>query len=55
MILARGSNIKPVFEKVDFQNEDGSLKEKELVLTRTRVTGFLRDGQQREGDQEGIR
>ncbi|KAF8944301.1 WD repeat-containing protein 43 [Haplosporangium gracile] len=43
MILARGSNIKPVFEKVDFQNEDGSLKEKELVLTRTPVTGFLMD------------
>lgn len=43
MILARGSNIKPVFEKVDFQNEDGSLKEKELVLTRTPITGFLMD------------
>ncbi|KAF9903240.1 WD repeat-containing protein 43 [Linnemannia zychae] len=43
MILARGSNIKPVFEKVDFQNEDGSLKEKEMVLTRTPITGFLMD------------
>ncbi|KAK3830055.1 MAG: WD40-repeat-containing domain protein [Linnemannia gamsii] len=43
MILARGSNIKPVFEKVEFQNEDGSLKDKELVLTRTPVTGFLMD------------
>ncbi|KAF9087328.1 WD repeat-containing protein 43 [Mortierella sp. GBA35] len=43
MILARGSNIKPVFEKVDFQNEDGSLKEKEMVLTRAPVTGFLMD------------
>ncbi|KAG0281060.1 WD repeat-containing protein 43 [Linnemannia exigua] len=43
MILARGSNIKPVFEKVEFQNEDGSLKEKEMVLTRTPVTGFLMD------------
>ncbi|KAF9919522.1 WD repeat-containing protein 43 [Linnemannia zychae] len=43
MILARGSNIKPVFEKIDFQNEDGSLKEKELILTRAPVTGFLMD------------
>ncbi|KAF9286432.1 WD repeat-containing protein 43 [Mortierella alpina] len=43
MILARGSTIKPVFEKVDFQNEDGSLKEKELVMTRAPVTGFLMD------------
>ncbi|KAI1307384.1 WD repeat-containing protein 43 [Mortierella claussenii] len=43
MILARGSTIKPVFEKVDYQNEDGSLKEKELVMTRAPVTGFLMD------------
>ncbi|KAF9345877.1 WD repeat-containing protein 43 [Mortierella sp. AD094] len=43
MILARGSTIKPVFEKVDFQNEDGSLKEKELIMSRTPVTGFLMD------------
>ncbi|KAG0004549.1 WD repeat-containing protein 43 [Entomortierella chlamydospora] len=43
MILARGSTIKPVFEKVDFQNEDGSLKEKELIMSRTPVTGFLVD------------
>ncbi|KAF9987610.1 WD repeat-containing protein 43 [Modicella reniformis] len=43
MILARGSTIKPIFEKVDFQNEDGSLKDKELVLTRAPVTGFLMD------------
>src|SRR5690606_29633013 len=43
MILARGSTIKPVFEKVDFQNEDGSLKEKELIMTRAPVTGFLMD------------
>ncbi|KAG0039763.1 WD repeat-containing protein 43 [Gryganskiella cystojenkinii] len=43
MILARGSTIKPVFEKVEFQNEDGSLKDKELVMTRAPVTGFLMD------------
>ncbi|KAF8936473.1 WD40-repeat-containing domain protein [Dissophora ornata] len=43
MILARGSTIKPVFEKVEFQNEDGSLKEKELIMTRAPVTGFLMD------------
>ncbi|KAF9917831.1 WD repeat-containing protein 43 [Lobosporangium transversale] len=43
MILARGSTIKPVFEKIDFQNEDGSLKEKEMLLTRAPVTGFLLD------------
>ncbi|KAF9171136.1 WD repeat-containing protein 43 [Mortierella sp. AD011] len=43
MILARGSTIKPIFEKVDFQNEDGSLKEKELIMSRTPVTGFLVD------------
>lgn len=43
MILARGSTIKPVFEKVEFQNEDGSLKEKEMVMTRAPVTGFLMD------------
>ncbi|KAG0362090.1 WD40-repeat-containing domain protein [Gamsiella multidivaricata] len=43
MILARGSTIKPVFEKIDFQNEDGSLKEKELIMTRAPVTGFLMD------------
>ncbi|KAF9115407.1 WD repeat-containing protein 43 [Mortierella sp. AM989] len=43
MILARGSTIKPVFEKVDFQNEDGSLKEKELIMARAPVTGFLMD------------
>lgn len=43
MILARGSTIKPIFEKVDFLNEDGSLKDKELILTRAPVTGFLMD------------
>ncbi|KAG0302410.1 WD repeat-containing protein 43 [Dissophora globulifera] len=43
LILARGSTIKPVFEKVDFQNEDGSLKDKELVMARSPVTGFLMD------------
>jgi len=43
MILARGSTIKPVFEKIEFQNEDGSLKEKELIMTRAPVTGFLMD------------
>lgn len=43
MILARGSTIKPVFEKVEFQNEDGSLKEKEMIMTRAPVTGFLMD------------
>ncbi|KAG0223148.1 WD repeat-containing protein 43 [Actinomortierella wolfii] len=44
VILARGSTIKPVFEKVDLQNEDGSLKEeKEMVLVRAPVTGFLMD------------
>ncbi|KAF9362209.1 WD repeat-containing protein 43 [Mortierella sp. NVP85] len=43
MMLARGSTIKPIFEKIEFQNEDGSLKEKDLVLTRAPVTGFLMD------------
>ncbi|KAF9411819.1 WD repeat-containing protein 43 [Podila epigama] len=43
MILARGSTIKPVFEKVEFLNEDGSLKTKELTMTRSPVTGFLID------------
>ncbi|KAF9437951.1 WD repeat-containing protein 43 [Entomortierella beljakovae] len=43
IVIARGSTIKPVFEKIEFQNEDGSLKEKELVLSRTPVTGFLVD------------
>jgi len=42
-MLARGSTIKPIFEKIEFQNEDGSLKEKDLVLTRAPVTGFLMD------------
>ncbi|KAF9581097.1 WD repeat-containing protein 43 [Lunasporangiospora selenospora] len=43
MVLARGSTIKPVFEKIDFQNEDGSLKEKDLVMSRAPVSGFLMD------------
>ncbi|KAG0346444.1 WD repeat-containing protein 43 [Podila humilis] len=43
MILARGSTIKPIFEKIEYQNEDGSLKEKEMILARAPVTGFLMD------------
>ncbi|KAG0261968.1 WD repeat-containing protein 43 [Actinomortierella ambigua] len=44
VIMARGSTIKPVFEKIEFQKEDGSLKEeKEMVLVRAPVTGFLID------------